>query len=292
MSFEGCIFPEGPVTVELIRIDTNLSTKGIKTIAFLYLDKIYTSNTNGNNVTKITTDSVYVKNLALGYRGGQIAYRTTDNAIVIIDTTGTQIANQPSYTNIRSFGWSKDDSTLYMYDGTDILFHGPDLDLPVFEFDTSLTNIVMNKIGISRNRDLAYSYEAVSPTLGTINYLTINYYDSTKSIITYYNLSNSGISIEDLRWSGKGNVLMFSISNIKYFWDLKYQTPDELGTLKSSTYFAPSFDGMEILYSENTAGFIGLAYNLYVQSLETSSNSRFITNYGDKSTAELITDWK
>ncbi|MBL4654202.1 MAG: hypothetical protein JKY33_00080 [Bacteroidia bacterium] len=292
MSFEGCIFPDGPVTVEIIRIDTNLSTKGIKTIAFVYLDNIYTSNTNGKNVNQITSDSVYVKNLSLGYRGGKIAYRTTDNAIVVIDTTGTQIVNQPSYTNIRSFGWSKDDSTLYMYDGTDIIFHGPDIDIPPFEFDTSLTNIVMNKIAISRNKDLAYSYEAESPTLGTMNYLTINFNDSTKSDVTYFNFASSGISIEDLLWSGKGNVIMFSISNIKYYWDLKFETPDELGTLKSATYFTLSFDSKEILYSENNAGFSGLSYNLYVLSLESSSNSRYITNYGDESTSELIADWK
>lgn len=290
--FSSCIFTEDPVEIILERIDTNLATKGIKTIAFAFDNKIHLIYTYGNKNRTITKDSIFVKDIALSYKGDKIAYRSLNNSVVVIDTLGVPLSNQPVETGIVSFGWSGDDSTLYLFNGDTLIFYGPSIAIPEISFNSKTTNQDIKHLVISRNNDIAYDYISNHSDYGEMYILNVKYSDSTKAVKTYYNLAYKDSPIDNVHWSGKGNGLLFQISSYKYRWLLQYETPDEVGTLQSSAKYHLSFDGKEIAYNINSGGMFNLEYNIYIQNLEESFNSRTITALGTLSKSEMSLDWK
>lgn len=119
----------------------------------------YEHLTHGSARVTNSPDSVKT-NLRMSYDYQKFAYKNENGIVKIVDRFGNLIEKLSDYTNVKSYGWSADSQTLWMLNNNEIVFYGPEMDIPDLTFP-DLSNgeypmIDVDMLAISSTGDLAY----------------------------------------------------------------------------------------------------------------------------------------
>jgi len=211
--------------------------------------------------------------IAVSHSGKKFAYLNKDNQIEVIDSTGTVLNILSSYTDVKSFDWSEDDSTLYILNGNSLSFYGPDMDIPTLT-SPSIPNYAFEEftsLSISSGGDLAYTIKYRGAINSNTYRLIQKPNDGSNNEIIYSNSSVKDFTY--VNFSPNAQDLVLGVSNSINVLEEVYFFED----LNNFHSFTSEFDHITPTYNSAKQFIVG-GYNNFSQSSELYLYARSLTN--------------
>lgn len=273
--FQSCnIFNIDPITVELTEVQ--LVDLNIGKIVYIANNEVYLTDPDGEISVALTSDGTTKTAVRLSYDREKIAYLKAGGIPVILDTLGNEIATLSSFTNVKDFGWSGDNQTLYMLKGNRIEYYGPAMDVPDPVLRSNSYGI--QSLAISSNGTMAYTETTNTLYYGTQYYVDIVLPGSLTSDMSFGPTTQE---IWGVRFSTSPNELTFTRNNgpnnnILYKWTTSFSSPsithdDVSSSPNKLDNYLLSPDGSEWAYCQ-AAG-----TSIQIVNLDNPQLNRFIS---------------
>jgi len=220
------------------KIDS-LRHPALNNIAFIYHNDVYLINDFSAKPVQVTKTGSPKRFIKMAHDHSKFAYMK-GNQIEIVDIHGNVMHTTETFSDIKGFGWSADDKTLYIINGDSYKFYGPVMQIPAVVFFSGYNNLIA--ASVSDKGDLAY-------ILMKYNFDSVNQYEmvirpanGAKDIIyrpdelgmpamSYVSFSNG----QDLALGFAGSYLSDNVSNVYLFDNLGPYPSHKLGFNAIST---------------------------------------------------------
>jgi|GEM_PF-1178860 len=235
------------ITLDEAKKIDSLVHPAIKNVAFIYEGNVYYVADFTKPVVQITKDGSAGGPVKLSHDGTKFAYLTAPNNIRIVDNKGAVLTTLSQYSDVKSFDWSADDKTLWILNGDDIAFYGPNMKLPGISYESfrKYSEQEILSASVSINGDLAYIIKAFDFFTGVQYELIIERADK-----------GPAIEYRPDGFSGKPDYVSFSAhnqdlvvgyidvnsyfsngpqQNLEYFTDLNSYPAGHFGTVLTPT---------------------------------------------------------
>lgn len=134
----------------------------VQNVSYILKNDIYFLTDFNGGSEQITHSAEVIKtNVKMSYDYQKFAYLNSEGIVEIVNRSGQLIAVLSNYTEVKSFDWSADSKTLWMLNDNDIVFYGPEMNLPGFVYPPTVpsgVDIDILLMAISKNGDMAYCY--------------------------------------------------------------------------------------------------------------------------------------
>jgi hypothetical protein len=206
--FFGCA--EDPFVSKEV-IDELLNEKYPKLNNIVYLDYdnriFYIDDLRNGQPKEISTLEGKKDLLRITVSGEKIAFINQNGNPVIIDKSGKILNTLEQYRNVVQMDWSFDSETLYMLIDDEVVFFGPQLDIPevIIPLIARSTSYEVLSLSISPNLDIAYMIRYFHPLNGYILLTFVLGKDNSEKEI---NTPSPGLDYGYVRFSKNGNLVV------------------------------------------------------------------------------------
>jgi len=274
----------------------------VQNVSYILKNDIFFMDNLDGESTQITFSPEAIKtDIKMSYDYQKFAILNVDGVIEIIDRAGATIAVLNEYGNVKSFDWSTDSKTLWMLNNNDLVFFGPDMNIPALTFP-DLTNgvsatINVDLLDISVQGDLAYvaSYKWYPNSTG----LNMDTQDYSYSFIRKLNDGSENLvhisqnypthNYTNLKFSKKGDYIsvVSQNSNVNIFKGVDLEPTFK----KSGSYSSPIYNSSLniLLYAKLTGDNLPLS-KIHLENVET--NNITIVDKVQSYEQVLYVDWK
>jgi hypothetical protein len=269
----------------------------IQNVSFIYNNDIYFLTNFEDSPEQITNSpSIGKSKIKMSFDYQKFAYLNANGIIEIIDRNGNLQQQLTQYTNIKSFDWSYDNTTLYILNNNQLVFSGSTMNVPTLTYPSSIpSNVQKDIVGctISISGDLAYIIHTWDALNGD-QYMMINKPNNGSNSELIYNAGFLEV-LNYIQFSSNKKDLVLGYGgsgqkDIELFKDFN-QTPEH--TFESSENYGNSIYRSDINYmltcyqSSSSNNFILMARNLIDFPDKDISHSQYNGN-----STSLSLDWK
>lgn len=196
----------------------------------------------------------FAERVAINYNHDKLAVKGFGD-IQVFDLEGTLIESIPNTSDVSWFDWHANDETLYMLDGSNLRFHGPEIATDIINFTNDLpfyfNSFEVFSVAVTPVGDVIYTC-TYNTSFGPIRQARINYYDGTSSTNKDFTLELLG-EITNLRLDENGETAVFNTysylgSGESGTYQLDIATAVGTFLFDNSAVAAISPDGQEIIY--------------------------------------------
>lgn len=196
----------------------------IKNIVYIERDDIYYLENFSSKPIKITNNSEEKKYaVRVSYDGTKAAYLNNLGGLKIINRSDTAVV-VIEISGVKDFNWSADNQTLYYLKGQQLIFYGPQMDIPAMTIPAEVpfgADVNYNSVSISPQNDLAYTLTWTHYV--SENEMYVGFYFIRKSLNGQYNIVVDAVSpqFKRVRYTGVKQDLVLTTS-WNYYEDYKY----------------------------------------------------------------------
>lgn len=235
------------ITLDEAKKIDSLVHPGIKNVAFIYQGNVYYVADFTKPVVQITKDGSASSLIKLSHDHTKFAYLSSPNNIKIVDGKGNAITTLSQYSDVKTFDWSADDKTLWILNGNDIAFYGPNMKLPGISYESfkKYSNQEILSASVSMKGDLAYIIKAFDFYTGDQYEMIIQPADNSKAI--EYRPDNFNGKPDYVSFSAHNQDLVVGYidvnshfsggpqQNLEFFTDLNSYPTGHFGTVLTPT---------------------------------------------------------
>lgn len=291
------------ITLKQVKEIDSIVHPAIKNAAFIYKNNIYFVTDFTKNPVQITTDGSAAKFVKISHDHSKFAYLNTGNRIEIVGNNGAVVTTLSQYTQVKCFDWSPDDKTLYILNGNSMVYYGPSMNLPAFNYPNGSEQEAISA-SVSMQGDFAYVVQWFDFFNGYQYELIIQPHDNGNQIV--YSNNENAYQMDYVSFSDNDQDMVVGYKNLNDYGSDVQQNIDVFTGLKSYPDFS---------YGATCTPLYNSAINYIVAGRNTDDNSTnvpaalymgtndsefananvaqniFLTNYGSAS-ANVYTDWK
>ncbi len=249
------------ITLSQVKKIDSLVHPAIKNAAFIYNGNVYYVADFDQPATQVSKDGTAFKFVKMSHDHSKFAYQNNSNIIVIIDNKGNIITTLSQYSQVKSFDWSADDKTLYVLNGSAMVYYGPSLNLPDFSYPGIPNGATMEVLSasVSMKGDFAYVVHGYDFIDGDKYELVISPANNG-ALVTYSNPEDDVNTMDYVNFSTNAQDLVVGYKETDLNSDSQ-QKLDAFTGLKSYPDFSYGADGnagvCTPVYKSNIAYFVG-----------------------------------
>ena len=296
------------ITLDDAKKIDSLVHPGIKNVAFIYNGNVYYVDDFTKPVVQITKDGSATSLVKLSHDHTKFAYLSGPGNIRIVDNKGVVLTTLSQYSDVKTFDWSADDKTLWILNGNDITFYGPNMKLPGISFESfnKYSNQEILSASVSVNGDLAYVVKAFDFFTGTQYELIIERADNGPAI--EYRPDNFNGKPDYVSFSAHNQDMVLGYvdintghpggaqENLEFFTDLNAYPTGHYGAVPSATPVYNSKLNYVVAAGQNKSG-ANVPAALYLGTGDTTvstganvAQTLFLDKFGFSGV--LYIDWK
>ncbi|MEM7370197.1 MAG: hypothetical protein AAF587_16435 [Bacteroidota bacterium] len=278
-------------------------------IAYIHQHDIYLLVTGDLSPRQVThTPELEKEMIVLSFDHNKLAYINDQGKIQIIDSTGRELSQVSVSGEIKDFGWSPDDQTLYILADNDVQFHGPPINIPSFKVPQASYQAHSFHMAKNGTFVFAYSYQDGTPnvrtrrtykTVGVLNgdeyEQTITYpYHGFSDLHAYTRLSANGRFMFEMRFHPLDTMSNSTYQYNGYWFSRVNWNRDPIQMNFIGAGVTPSPDGSNILYgfSNGSERMYEQFTNLAIDTIGYNRNKKKLITFYLEPSEKVFTDWK